>query len=155
MSSKKKSNSCSAKNTSSVDKSLFSNSKRDTIKTRTENLKSKKLYKGVLRILSETDSPFDISPSGVSINFSTLDDNALVLIEEYLDDVAPIPKSFALPAYDSNSVVEPAGTTKKMSTIVRNFMKNMDDESNSILHSDTKTGSEKKKKIIVKPFTFK
>ena len=140
----------------------YSSNLKKKIAIRVENLKSKKHFKEVFRIIhSKSSNSYTKDSSGVYINFNILDNETLKAVEEYLNIINPIVEVIPLPSkytpyFFENYTAKDSGI--KLSNHEKNILKYMDSESESknILNdSDTKTSETNKKvNIIIKPFSY-
>ena len=130
---------------------------------RIENLKSKKQFKQIFKIIYESsDNSYTKDSSGVYINFNSLSNDTIKLIEDYLNIIAPkidnIPLQSKYTPYFSDEY-NPKDSGIKLSNHEKNFLKHVNNEletKNNLIESETslKSSDQNKTKILVKPFSF-
>ena len=152
---------------------------------RIENLKSKKQFKQIFKIIYESsDNSYTKDSSGVYINFNSLSNDTIKLIEDYLNIIAPkidnIPLQSKYTPYFSDEY-NPKDSGIKLSNHEKNFLKhvghsadgtinpfrgrdtpsnifegNESDTKKNLIESESslKNSDQNKTKILVKPFTF-
>jgi hypothetical protein len=144
---------------------------------RVENLKSKKHFKEIFRIIYNSSSnSYTKDNTGIYINFNSLDNQTIQLVENYLNNITPKVDPIPLPTkytpYFSDDFT-PKDSGIKLSNHEKNFLKyvgndsesknnysesknNYSESKNNYLESDSslKTSEQNKTKIIIKPFTF-
>ena len=140
----------------------YSSNLKKKIANRVENLKSKKHFKEIFKIIHlKSANSYTKDSSGVYINFNILDNETLKAIEEYLNIINPIIEVIPLPSkytpyFFDNYTAKDSGI--KLSNHEKNILKYMDSESeskNMLNDSDTKTSETNKKvNIIIKPFSY-
>ena len=96
---------------------------------RIENLKSKKQFKQIFKIIYESsDNSYTKDSSGVYINFNSLSNNTIKLIEDYLNIYAPkfdtIPLQSKYTPYFSDEY-NPKDSGIKLSNHEKNFLKHV------------------------------
>lgn len=146
--------------TSNTNKS-FSLIYKKKIADRVENLKSKKHFKEIFKIIYATSSNSytkDNNGNGIYINFNLLPNESIKLIEDYLNNISPKIEHIPLPTkykpYYSDEFT-PKDSGIKLSNHEKNFLKYVGSENNYIeSDSSLKTSDQNKTKIIIKPFTF-
>jgi hypothetical protein len=137
---------------------------RKKIAERVENLKSKKHFKYIFKLIHNScPNSYTKDGYGVYINFEVLHNNTMEQIETYLDEVSPKTSLIPLPTkytpYFSDDYT-PKDSGIKLSNHEKNILKyigndndvlnTFDTESSAKIASETAT----KTKIIIKPFTF-
>ena len=136
---------------------------------RIENLKSKKQFKQIFKIIYESsDNSYTKDSSGVYINFNSLSNDTIKLIEDYLNMYVPKIDNIPLPSkytpYFSDDY-NPKDSGIKLSNHEKNFLKyvgnnsdnknNLDNKNNFIeSESSLKSSDQNKTKILIKPFSF-
>jgi len=140
------------------------------IADRVENLKSKKHFKDIFKIIYNSScNSYTKDNTGVYINFNLLDNQTIQLVENYLNNITPKFDPIPLPSkytpYFSDDYT-PKDSGIKLSNHEKNFLKyvgndsesknNYSESKNNYLESDSslKTSEQNKTKIIIKPFTF-
>ena len=152
----------------------YSSNLKKKIANRVENLKSKKHFKEIFKIIHSINSSksYTKDSSGVYINFNTLDNNTLKAIEEYLNIINPKSESIPLPTkytpYFFDDYI-PKDSGIKLSNHEKNILKymniathseqksikNTESETKLLNDSDTKTSETNNKvNIIIKPFSY-
>ena len=155
----------------------FSINQKKKIAERVENLKSKKHFKEIFKIVFTNSGSFTRDTTGIYINFNSLDNSILLKIKDYLDninlltkkDIIPLPSKF-LPYFSDESSHKDSGI--KFSNHEKNILRHIDggnsqknntcfnnlNSINSINSSSmVDSNSEKsinKQKIIIKPFNL-
>ena len=163
--------------TNNISEKIYSSNLKKKIANRVENLKSKKHFKEIFKIIHSINSSnsYTKDSSGVYINFNTLDNNTLKAIEDYLNiinpklDSIPLPTKYT-PYFFDDYTSKDSGI--KLSNHEKNILKYMDINTNTSLSentlrqseseskyllndSDTKTSETNKKvNIIIKPFSY-
>lgn len=125
---------------------------KKTLAVRIEQLKNKKYYKHIFKIIHDTNSKYTSNDNGIYLNINTMSDETLVKIKEFLDaldmnkDIIPVPSEY-VPYSESESSIT-------MSTHERNIIRRMKDKDTNMAvwgTSECMTESEKNKKEL-KPF---
>jgi hypothetical protein len=155
---------------STVTPKSFSLVYKKKIADRVENLKSKKHFKEIFKIIYNSSSnSYTKDNTGVYINFNSLNNQTIQLVENYLNNIAPKIDPIPLPSkytpYFSDDYT-PKDSGIKLSNHEKNFLKyvgndsesknNYSESKNNYLESDSslKTSEQNKTKIIIKPFSF-
>jgi hypothetical protein len=152
----------------------FSINQKKKIAERVENLKSKKHFKEIFKIVFTNSGSFTRDTTGIYINFNSLDNSILFKIKDYLDninlltkkDIIPLPTKF-LPYFSDESLHKDSGI--KFSNHEKNILRHIDGgksqkhstsfnnlnsiNSSSMLDSNSEK-SINKEKIIIKPFNL-
>lgn len=160
--------------TNNISEKNYSSNLKKKIANRVENLKSKKHFKEIFKIIhtQNLSNSYTKDSSGVYINFNTLDNNTLKAIEDYLNIINPKTDSIPLPTKYTPYFFDdytPKDSGIKLSNHEKNILKYMDtntSEQTSLRHSEseskyllndseTKTSETNKKvNIIIKPFSY-
>ena len=137
----------------------YTSNQKKKIAERVENLKSKKHFKEIFKIVySSAPDSYTLDSSGIYINFNLLSNEILNEIENYLNIISPKIEEIPLPTkytpyFSENFFTKDGGI--KLSNHEKNILKYIESESESINQNDSdKKNSESKPKIIIKPFTF-
>ena len=150
-------------------KKTYSLSQRKKIAERVENLKSKKNFKQIFKLIhGSCPGCYTRDATGIYINFEVLPNETIEFVENYLNEVSPKTSLIPLPIkytpyFSDEFVAKDSGI--KLSNHEKNFLKYIDNESNSnsnktnMLESEssaraTSESNTNKTKIIIKPFTF-
>jgi len=129
------------------------------IADRVENLKSKKHFKEIFKIIHNlAPDTYTLDSSGIYINFNLLSNEVLTEIENFLNIICakneeiPLPTKYT-PYFSDNFLPKDAGI--KLSNHEKNILKYIESETDSMNQNDSdKKTSETKPKIIIKPLTF-
>ena len=155
---------------SSISTKSFSLVYKKKIADRVENLKSKKHFKEIFKIIyNSSSSSYTKDNTGIYINFNSLDNQTIQLVENYLNTITPKIDPIPLPTkytpYFSDDFT-PKDSGIKLSNHEKNFLKyvgndsesknNYSESKNNFLESESslKTSEKNKTKIIIKPFSF-
>ena len=159
-----------ANDNDNISKKTYTIIQKKKLADRVENLKSKKHFKHIFKIIYEnSDNSYTKDSSGVYINFNSLANNTIQLIEEYLNIIAPkfdtIPLQSKYIPYFSDDF-NPKDSGIKLSNHEKNFLKyvgndsdnknNNNNNNNNFIESESslKNSDQNKTKILIKPFSF-
>ena len=147
-------------------KKTYSLIQRKKIADRVENLKSKKYFKAIFKLVhGSCPSCYTRDGSGVYINFEIIPNLTIELVENYLNEVSPKTSYLPLPSkytpyFADDFTHKDSGI--KLSNHEKNFLKYRGNDSDNLIpaiDSDsslrvTSDSNTTKTKIIIKPFTF-
>lgn len=145
-------------------KNIFTHQEKKQIALRIEQLRNKKHYKQVFKIVHDDKNKFTSNDNGVYININSLNDKTLQKIKEYLDNIEtskniiPVPDEYVPYCSETTSDVRYSTHERSLLNKIHNKKSNLWNLNESeILSSDMQTndpsGSTDKKPVIeIKPF---
>lgn len=99
----------------------FSHQEKKLIATRIEQVKNKKSYKIIFKLIYENNSNYITNEKGVFINLNNINDETLFKIKEYLDEldtnkpIIPVPKEFTSDDHNKSSLWNTESDNKQIS----------------------------------------
>jgi hypothetical protein len=133
------------------------------IADRVENLKSKKHFKEIFKIIYKQSSDcYTKDSTGIYINFNILSNETLQLVEDYLNTISPKNDLIPLPTKYIPYFLDdfnPKDSGIKLSNHEKNFLKyvgNDSDSKNNFIESESslRLSDQTKTTIVIKPFTI-
>jgi hypothetical protein len=148
---------------SASNKKSYSIVQKKKIADRVENLKSKKHFKEIFKIIyKQSSNCYTKDSTGVYINFNILSNETLKEVEDFLNIISPKNDLIPLPAKYIPYFLEdfnPKDSGIKLSNHEKNFLKyvgNDSDSKNNFIESESslRLSEQNKPTIVIKPFTI-